>query len=114
MPEPGEKAGLPATGRCMECHIEVKKDSPTIQELAAYHKKREPIPWKRVYRVPEYVWFSHRAHVGKSRAACETCHGAVRDSDAIRKEKSTSMAACMECHKANGASLACDFCHEPR
>jgi class III cytochrome C family protein/cytochrome c7-like protein len=114
MPEPGEKAGLPATAKCMACHVEVKKESAAIQQLAAFHKKQEPIPWKRVYRVPEYVAFSHKAHVVKAHASCETCHGPVRESDAIRKEKATSMSACMDCHKSQGASMACDYCHEPR
>jgi hypothetical protein len=44
----------------MACHVEIKKDSEAIQKLADYHKKQEAIPWKRVYRVPEYVVFSHK------------------------------------------------------
>ncbi len=114
MPEPGDHATFPATARCMACHVEIKKDSEAIQKLADYHKKQEAIPWKRVYRVPEYVFFSHKVHVTKAKAACETCHGPVRDRDVMRKEKETSMAVCMDCHKASAASVACDYCHEPR
>jgi hypothetical protein len=114
MPEPGDRAAFPATARCMACHVEIKKDSEAIQKLADYHKKQEAIPWKRVYRVPEYVFFSHKVHVTKAKAACETCHGPVRDRDVMRKEKETSMAVCMDCHKASAASIACDYCHEPR
>jgi ribosomal protein L22 len=114
MPEPGDHATFPATARCMACHVEIKKDSEAIQKLADYHKKQEAVPWKRVYRVPEYVFFSHKVHVTKAKAACETCHGPVRDRDAMRKEKETSMAVCMDCHKASGASIGCDYCHEPR
>jgi hypothetical protein len=114
MPEPGDRAAFPATARCMVCHVEIKKDSEAIQKLADYHKKQEAIPWKRVYRVPEYVFFSHKVHVTKAKAACETCHGPVRDRDVMRKEKETSMAVCMDCHKASAASIACDYCHEPR
>jgi hypothetical protein len=114
MPEPGDHATFPATARCMACHVEIKKDSEAIQKLAEYHKKQEAVPWKRVYRVPEYVFFSHKVHVTKAKAACETCHGPVRDRDVMRKEKETSMAVCMDCHKASAASIACDYCHEPR
>ena len=114
MPEPGDFAGLPATARCMACHIEIKKDSPSIQRLAEWHKEAKPVPWARVYRIPDYVFFSHKEHVVRAKVACETCHGPVRERDVMRKEKGTSMAACMECHRSNSASVACDFCHEQR
>lgn len=70
--------------------------------------------WKRVYRLPDYVAFSHRAHVTNAKAACETCHGAVRESDVIRKEKAINMAACMDCHKLPGLPWHAIFCHEQR
>ena len=112
MPDPGDHAGLPAVSRCMACHTTIAKDRPAIVSLAEFAKKQEPIPWKRVYRVPDYVAFSHKTHVEKARAVCENCHGPVQERDAIRKEKSISMAACVDCHKDRGASVACDFCHE--
>jgi len=112
MPDPGDQAGLPAVSKCMACHTTIAKDRPAIVTLAGFAKKQEPIPWKRVYRLPDYVAFSHKAHVAKARAGCETCHGPVQERDAIRKEKSISMAACVDCHKDRGASVACDFCHE--
>src|SRR5437667_3398475 len=59
MPDPGDQAGIPATSKCMTCHIAVAKDRAAIVKLAEFHKKQEPIPWKRVYRVPEYGVFSH-------------------------------------------------------
>jgi hypothetical protein len=114
MPEPGDHATFPATAKCMACHITIKKESVAIQKLAEYHKNHEEIPWKRVYRVPDYVSFSHKVHVTNAKAACETCHGEVRDRDVMRKEKETSMAVCLDCHKTAGASTACDFCHEQR
>jgi len=112
--EPGDFAGIPATEKCMACHVAVKKDSPAVQRLAEYHAKSEAVPWKRVYRIPDYVFFSHKMHLGSGKATCETCHGPVRERDVLRKEKETSMAACMECHRANSASLTCDFCHDQR
>jgi hypothetical protein len=112
MPDPGDRAGIPAASKCMACHKTIAKDRASIVKLAEFAAKQEPIPWKRIYRVPEYVAFSHKAHVGKARVACETCHGPVQERDALRKEKSIAMAACMDCHKTRGASVACNFCHE--
>ena len=114
MPDPGDAEGFPPTAKCMTCHIEIKKDSAAIQKLADYDKKGEPVPWKRVYRVPDYVSFSHKAHVQKAKIGCESCHGAVRESEAIRREKDISMSACMDCHRTRGASTSCEFCHDPR
>jgi hypothetical protein len=111
-PAPGDRAGFPAVSKCMACHAAVAKDRATIVKLAEFAKKQEPIPWKQVYRVPDYVAFSHKAHVERARAGCETCHGPVQERDEIRKEKSISMAACVDCHKTRGASVACDYCHE--
>ena len=114
IPDPGDFAGIPATAKCMTCHAGIKKDSPHIQKLAEYHGKDTPVPWKRVYRIPDYVFFSHKEHLTRGKVTCEACHGPVRERDVMRKEKETSMAACMECHRTAGASLACDFCHDQR
>ena len=72
MPEPGDFAGLPSTGRCMSCHEQVKKESAFIQKLADYHRQVKPIPWARVYRIPDYVFFNHKEHVTRGKATCET------------------------------------------
>ena len=106
--------GLPATAKCMSCHNAIKTDSPNIQKLAQFHKDGQPVPWVRVYRLPDFVDFSHKAHLATGKATCENCHGPVRERDVIRKEMDTSMAGCMDCHRTNNASVACNFCHEPR
>ena len=114
MPDPGEMMGIPAASKCMTCHQSVKKDSPAIQKLAGFADRKEPVPWVRVYQIPGYVFFSHKEHLAKAKASCETCHGPVRERDALRKEKEISMAACMDCHRERQASLACNFCHEQK
>ena len=114
MPSPGDEATFPSTAKCMSCHSTIKKDSPAIQRLAEYDKNKETIPWKRVYEIPDYVFFSHKVHVTEAKTACEDCHGNVREMEVMRREKPTNMAACMDCHRSKGASLACDVCHAPQ
>ena len=115
MPEPGAAATLPGTATCMSCHAQTKPDSPAIQRLAAAHASGEAIPWQRVYRVPDYVSFSHKRHVtGPAAATCDVCHGPVREMDVMQKVRDTSMPACLECHEARGASTRCDTCHDSR
>jgi hypothetical protein len=53
--DPGEFMGFPAESFCMSCHQTVKTDSPHIQKLAAAAKENKPLPWVRVYRIPNYV-----------------------------------------------------------
>lgn len=112
-PEPGEMMGIPAVKVCMGCHTSVKKDSPHIQTLAKHAGEKTEPPWVRVYRIPSYVFFSHKAHLATG-AKCEICHGPVATREVLWKETNISMGGCMECHRQNKASNDCAYCHEPR
>jgi cytochrome c7-like protein/class III cytochrome C family protein len=112
-PDPGEMMGIPAVAQCMTCHRAVKTDSPAIQKLTAHARDNREPPWVRVYQVPSYVFFSHRAH-REAGAACETCHGQVSQRDALWREGDISMGGCMDCHRKARASIDCAYCHEAR
>ena len=106
-----ERAGLPATSQCMTCHAGIKKDSPNIRELAAIHQQEKPIRWARVYRLPDFVFFSHSTHVN-GKVACAVCHGPVEERETLAAEVTHDMKTCMACHSARGASNKCHVCHE--
>lgn len=110
-PDPGEVMGFPAETFCMGCHRAVKTDSPHIQKLAASAQAKQAIPWVRVYKLPDYVYFSHRVHT-QAGTPCETCHGPVREREVITKEVEHSMRTCMACHATHNAPNNCDTCHE--
>lgn len=107
----GTAAGIPAESLCMSCHRAVKKDSIEIAKVAEHARNKQPIRWARLYQLPNFVSFSHKRHHAKAGIACETCHGAVAESDVLRKEKPISMVSCMACHDARKASNNCDTCH---
>jgi hypothetical protein len=108
-------ATLPPTATCMGCHATVKADSPEIQKVKDFDSRKEDVPWKRVYRLADYVYFSHKTHVtADPPLTCDACHGNVRELDVMQKLKDISMAACVECHKQRSATIRCDGCHEPR
>ena len=111
VPNPGFESGLPKEVVCMGCHVTIKKDSPFIQKLAEFARSKTPVPWARVYSVPDYVWFSHAVHVKEAKLECEMCHGPIATREAVFKEKSTNMASCVTCHAKLGASNGCDTCH---
>ena len=104
-------AGMPRESLCMNCHVAVKADSAAIIELAGFVKRKEPAPWARLYRLPDFVSFSHKRHVGKAGVACATCHGEVKNQDVLAKEKSVGMQSCMACHDQRKANNNCDACH---
>ncbi len=110
--DPGFLAGYPPTGTCMACHASIKTESPHIQKLAAFEKQSKDIPWIKVYKVPDYVYFSHDYHHNVAEIACRECHGPVAEREAIFQEKPTSMIACMACHDRHKASNECNLCHD--
>ncbi len=114
MPSPGDFAEIAGSDKCMTCHASIKTDSPAIQKLTQFHRDGEEIPWKPVYLIADYIFFSHAVHVKEVGAQCGDCHGPVGERDVLGKERDISMVACMGCHRAKGGSLECDYCHDPR
>ena len=90
---------MPEAVECLNCHQTIQKDRPSIQKLVAIQKKNKPVPWARVYKLPDFVFFSHQKHAD-AKVECETCHGSVRTRDILWQEKDISMNACVDCHKA--------------
>lgn len=105
------RAGLPQAADCMLCHRAIATEHPVVREVAALAEQEETIAWAPVYRVPDFVFFSHKEHLA-AKIECVACHGAVAERDVLAQEVSTQMTACMNCHQARGASNDCSLCHE--
>lgn len=105
-----ERAGLPDRDRCMLCHQAVATEHPVVRKLAAMPAGGR-IPWERVYRVPDFVFFSHAEHASAGRG-CVSCHGPVETRRVLDQELSTNMVACMNCHAQLQASNECHLCHD--
>jgi hypothetical protein len=112
--ERGPHAGVPATQVCMNCHTQVKKDSPmlaAVRESWNDGKGDKSIPWKRIHKVADFAYFDHSAHlgvgVGDNRAAvgCETCHGRIDTMAVVSQQKPLSMQWCLECHSNPAPNL---------
>jgi cytochrome c7-like protein len=102
----------PAESKCMVCHASLKAEDPGVKKLIVYFDEKKPVPWVRVYQVPDYVFFSHKVHVTKGKIGCDACHGPVAERDELAREKPTSMQACIDCHKEKHALATCRSCHE--
>ena len=70
-------ASLPSVERCMGCHkIVAAQGNPEIEKLKGYWERKQPIPWVRVFKVPEHAQFTHKQHV-QAGLQCQTCHGRI-------------------------------------
>jgi len=110
-PEPGRLMTFPDTAKCIQCHVTIAKDKPSIQKIAQYAASNQPIPWVRVYKVIPGVNWTHRAHVAAG-VKCEACHGDVSQIWAMSEVTSVvTMYSCLTCHEMNHAKTTCETCH---
>ena len=130
-----EFAGLPSVDRCMGCHKITAADRPEIKKLADYAARRAPIPWMRVFNLPEFTYFPHKPHV-RAGVTCQTCHGPVETMTTVGAVTGPrlandlltlvgfgvappplSMGWCIDCHRRENAArstrapLDCVACH---
>jgi len=130
-----EYAGIPSVERCMGCHKIVAADKPEIKKLAEFAAQQQSIPWARVYKLPEFTHFPHKAHI-RAELRCQTCHGPVETMTTVSARTGPtlvndmlnlaglrpappplSMGWCVDCHRQQNADrgthapLDCVMCH---
>ena len=98
----------------MGCHQTIAADRPSIQKLAEFAASGKPVPWVRVYQVPDYVFWQHGSHL-EAKVDCAECHGPVAERDVITLETNVvKMLGCVTCHDKRQAFTDCGACHAPR
>ncbi|NMO20643.1 cytochrome c3 family protein [Pyxidicoccus fallax] len=101
--EKSRHAGVPSSSVCMNCHTQVKKDSPEIQKVAASVAENKPLEWVRVHRLPDHAYFNHASHV-TSGLKCQTCHGPVQEMVRLEQVEPMTMGWCLDCHRETAAA----------
>ncbi|MEX2615241.1 MAG: cytochrome c3 family protein [Alphaproteobacteria bacterium] len=91
-------AGLPATGVCMTCHSQIWTNAAMLAPVRDSLATGQPLEWKRVNSVPDFVYFNHAIHL-KTGVACVTCHGQVDDMPLMVREHPLTMDWCLDCHR---------------
>jgi hypothetical protein len=91
-------AGVPAVQTCMNCHQVTRTDRTSIRQLSRIYQNHQTLTWKRVYSLPDHVFFDHRPHV-RVGIACQTCHGEVENMERLSRERSLRMGQCLACHR---------------
>lgn len=96
--EKSRTASVPPVATCINCHSVARKDKPEIIKLTEYYNENKPLEWKRIHKVPEYAYFSHKVHVNKG-IQCESCHGEIKEMEKVGQKQSFTMNSCLNCHR---------------
>jgi hypothetical protein len=91
-------ANVPDAGTCMNCHSQVKKDSPLLAPIRESYASGDPVEWVRIHKTPDYVYFNHAVHVNRG-VSCVECHGQVNEMVVVEHSQPLSMAFCLDCHR---------------
>lgn len=91
-------ANVPATETCMNCHSQVRTESPALEKVRESWSSGKPVEWVNVHMLPDYAHFTHSRHVNAG-VGCETCHGRVDQMEVVKQTEPLSMSWCLECHR---------------
>jgi len=105
-------AGMPSVDKCLLCHDVLLRDFPPLRPLHEHAQAGTPVPWARVYRLPDYVFFNHQQHVLEG-IDCGHCHGDVKGMERIALNQPIDMGFCVDCHRLpeHNVSVDCWLCH---
>jgi len=95
----GKQANIPSSNICMNCHSQIKKDSPKLEKVRTAYKTGKPIEWVRVHNLPDLAYFNHSQHVKVAGLECQKCHGPVQEMEVIQQYAPLTMGWCINCHR---------------
>jgi hypothetical protein len=91
-------AGVPPTQVCMNCHGQIWQESQRLAPVRASWFGDEPLRWRRVHQLPQFVYFDHSAHVTHG-VGCVECHGRVDLMAEVSAVAPLTMRWCLDCHR---------------
>ncbi len=105
----GKQANIPSPNICMNCHSQIKQESPEIQKIysaigydaqtASYTGKQKPIEWVRIHNLPDLAYFNHSQHYNVAGIKCQTCHGPIEEMEVVKQYSLLTMGWCIDCHR---------------
>ena len=94
-------AVVPPTHTCMTCHSQLWTNAKMLAPVRESLASGKPLTWRKVNRVPQYVYFDHHVHV-RNGVPCAACHGDLRRMPLTRQAAPMTMGWCLECHRSPG------------
>lgn len=106
-------AGLPAGTTCGMCHEAPLGQSREAAHVSELLSQGNPLQFRKLFRLPAHVNFSHRRHVGIANLDCQRCHGGIATTERPPAQPLVQirMSFCLDCHQASKQSLDCIACH---
>jgi hypothetical protein len=82
----------------MGCHNQIWSQSELLAPVRASFFSGTPISWKRIHKLPDFVYFHHGVHT-QGGIPCARCHGAVQDMARVYRVSPLTMKWCLDCHR---------------
>jgi len=96
--EDASHAAVPPTQTCMNCHTQIRPESPKLVEVQESYRTGKPIEWIRIHKLGDYSYFNHAAHVNRG-VGCVSCHGRIDQMEVVYQSAPLSMGWCLDCHR---------------
>jgi hypothetical protein len=96
--ETSPHAGVPPASLCMNCHNQIWNEATLLEPVRRSFYENVPLRWRRVYDVPDFVYFNHAIHVNRG-VGCVSCHGRVDLQARVYRVTPLTMAWCLDCHR---------------
>lgn len=93
-----ERAAVPPTQTCMNCHHAIRADSEKVLPVKESYATGMPIEWVRVHDLPDFAYFDHHAHVRRN-VGCVSCHQRIDKMEQVYQAEPLSMRWCLNCHR---------------
>ncbi|WP_092738890.1 cytochrome c3 family protein [Hymenobacter psychrophilus] len=95
----GKSANIPSPNICMNCHSQIKTESPEIKKIYRAIERKQPIQWVRIHNIPDLAYFNHSQHTQVAGLECQTCHGPIQNMEVVYQYSALTMGWCINCHR---------------
>ena len=95
----GKSANIPSANICMNCHSQIKTESPEIKKIYRAIERKQPIQWVRIHNLPDLAYFNHSQHTQVGGIQCQTCHGPIQNMEVVYQYSALTMGWCINCHR---------------
>jgi hypothetical protein len=111
--ESGRHAGLPSLEICTGCHEEADPNLPETARIVELVEAGENDVFRKLFKLADHAFYSHRTHVVQAGLKCESCHGEIAGTTAPpeRPLRRISMEFCVDCHEREDVRSDCTTCH---
>jgi mono/diheme cytochrome c family protein len=95
----GKSANIPSANICMNCHSQIKTESPEIKKIYRAIERKQPVQWVRIHNLPDLSYFNHSQHTQVGGIQCQTCHGPIQNMEVVYQYSALTMGWCINCHR---------------